>query len=488
MSRRDPLGTVVLDTNVVIYHQDYAEAPSKEGALASEVQLAVRELGYTAVIADGTLDDIGRGGEREARRRRAVAEFPVLHPGPPGDLARRAGYGASLSVNDDCDLRILAAVDQGMAAWLITNDTRMLRHARRAGLERVLDASEFLSFVEHARHPVELPSSVILVDPADVDIRSPFFSSLTASYPDFGEWWATKVIPDHRTTLVVGEANAPEALAVLKENDADYGLPKDTTKICTFKVSEGARGKRLGELLLRACIQRIRQTPASATFLEVASGNVLVGWAKAFGFGEVDGARAANGDLVLAKYLTAANDPPGLTPWEFHVAHGPGAVRVEHAHLVPIRPEWHGRLFPADDPEAPALFNLTEPCGNAITKVYLSNSPSRKPARGDLLLFVVSGGGQAVTDVGVVEDVLVSDDPLKILRFAGARTVYSASQVRAMCRNGEVHAMAFRHDRRLSPPWNQEIAGYRRLIPSTPQSITEVKEDGIAWLRQHLRG
>ena len=48
-----------------------------------------------------------------------------------------------------------------------------------------------------------------------------------------------------------------------------------------------------------------------------------------------------------------------------------------------------------------------------------------QPARGDVLVFVESQSGRMVSNIGVVEDVLVSGDPIEVLRFAGSRTVYT---------------------------------------------------------------
>lgn len=487
---RDPRKTIVLDTNIFIYAQDYAQQGHQDGEVAVEVLKAIGELGYTHVIAAATLDDLARSGRVRESRIREAERYARVTPGPPGNLRQRAGYGDGLSVNDECDLRILAALDQGLAAWIITNDKRMINHAEQAGLTHVLDAQQFLEFLEPARHPLGPPPRVGIAPPAQVDISSPFFKSLIKSYPEFHDWWKKKVVPQNRTTLVVGEPEDPHALAVIKENDNDYGLPSDTTKICTFKVSSDARGQRYGELLLKAAIQHIRGIPSSTVFLEVAADNVLVTWLEPFGFKARPGARAANGDTVMVKSLTPGGRRRGIDPWTYHVTYGPGALRVERAFLVPIKTGWHDRLFPRVDvnPQLPLFSRFTEPCGNAIKKVYISRTRSRKPARGDVLVFVESGTGRRVSNIGVVEDVLVSGDPIEVLRFAGSRTVYTPPEVHRMCQDGDVHVMKFRHDRILTKPWTPGLPGYNALVDRTPQSIATVREEGVQWLKQHLGG
>lgn len=484
---RDPRKTVVLDTNIFIYAQDYAQQGHQNGEDAAEVLKAIGELGYTPVIAAATLDDLARSGRVRESRVREAKRYARVDPGPPGDLRQRAGYGDSLSANDECDLRILAALDQELAAWIITNDKRMINHAEQADLTHVLDARQFLEFLGPARHPLGPPPRVGVTPPDRVDVRSPFFASLIDSYPEFHDWWEEKVVPQNRTTLVVGEPEDPRALAVIKENDTDYGLPSDTTKICTFKVSHGARDQRYGELLLKAAIRHIRTIPSSTVFLEVAAGNELVAWLEPFGFKARPGVLAANGDVVMVKSLTPGGQRRGLDPWTYHVTYGPGALRVERAFLVPIKPGWHGRLFPeSNSVQFSLLAGLTEPCGNAIRKVYISRTRSRKPARGDVLVFVESQSGRMVSNIGVVEDVLVSGDPIEVLRFAGSRTVYTPPEVHKMCQDGEAHVMKFRHDRILPEPWAPGLPGYDALIDRTPRSITAVRKEGVQWLKQHL--
>jgi len=487
---RDPRKTVVLDTNIVIYAQDYASQDHPDGKIAAEVLRAIGELGYTPAITPATLDDLVRSGRGRELRVREAERYARVEPEPPGALRQRAGYGDSLGANDECDLRILAALDQKLAAWIITNDKRMISHAEQAGLTHVLDARQFLEFLEPARHPLGPPPRVGVAPPARVDVRSPFFASLIDSYPEFHDWWEKRVVPQNRTTLVVGEPEDPQALAVIKENDTDYGLPSDTTKICTFKVSHGARGQRYGELLLKAAIQHIRGIPSSTVFLEVAADNMLVAWLKPFGFKARSGARAANGDTVMVKSLTPGGRRRGIDPWAYHVTYGPGALRVERAFLVLIKTDWHDRLFPRVDvnPQLPLFSRFTEPCGNAIKKVYISRTRSRKPARGDVLVFVESGTGRRVSNIGVVEDVLVSGDPIEVLRFAGSRTVYTPPEVHRMCQDRKVHVMKFRHDRILTKPWTPGLPGYNALVDRTPQSIATVREEGVQWLKQHLGG
>jgi hypothetical protein len=131
---------------------------------------------------------------------------------------------------------------------------------------------------------------------------------------------------------------------------------------------------------------------------------------------------------------------------------------------------------------------LTETCGNAIRKVYICNANTRQLNRGDLLIFVQSATRQPVSDIGVVEEVLVSRDPLEILDFAGERTVYSLQEIAKMTQAANpALVIKFRHDRHLPKPWTNVLPGYADLVGSSPaQSIRRVRPEGVRWLRARL--
>jgi len=69
----------------------------------------------------------------------------------------------------------------------------------------------------------------------------------------------------------------------------------------------------------------------------------------------------------------------------------------------------------------------------------------------------------------------------------GTRTVYSLEEIRTMTAAGEVTALLFRHDRSLreAVPLTELIA--RGVLSAAPQSITEAREEGAAWLRMRIQ-
>ena len=89
--------------------------------------------------------------------------------------------------------------------------------------------------------------------------------------------------------------------------------------------------------------------------------------------------------------------------------------------------------------------------------------------------------------VGVCEDTLISRDPAEIVATVGRRTVYSLEEIHNLARRNEVLVVMFRQDRllRADPITLSELFG-GRVLNSWPQSITQLRSEGTAWLEQRL--
>jgi len=103
------------------------------------------------------------------------------------------------------------------------------------------------------------------------------------------------------------------------------------------------------------------------------------------------------------------------------------------------------------------------------------------------LIFYRSHDTMAATVIGVVEETFRSRDPVEIRRFVGPRTVYSDSEITAMCGLGSVLAILFRQDRCLSPVWRLSLLKENHVVNAAPQAIQQVyNEEGLSWLRDQL--
>jgi hypothetical protein len=169
-----------------------------------------------------------------------------------------------------------------------------------------------------------------------------------------------------------------------------------------------------------------------------------------YGFRET--MRTASGELVFEKPIITDSLPLVTgNVFDFDRAHYP---RFHDGHAVrkfcvPIRPDYHRRLFPeiafeADLPLFPKdTFGPMLPHGqertpgNTIRKVYLCRAKTTRLRPGDLLFFYMSkddsyAASQSVTTVGIVEqviDVTTADD---LIRHTAKRSVFSVEDLQAM--------------------------------------------------------
>ena len=277
-------------------------------------------------------------------------------------------------------------------------------------------------------------------------------------------------------------------MAVLKpEDDHPHGLPVGVLKICTFKVSDDFQGTKRGELLLKAVIDYARRNGREHLYVEVMPDAVaLLGWLDDFGFRALSGASTPRDEVALVKDLAPLSSATPLSPLAHNIAYGPGSVLVERAHVVPIKDDWHHWLLPEADRQQD-LFPGIDPCGNAIRKAYLCRANTGLVQPGNLLLFLRTGSGKAhITSVGVVEDILRSQEPAAVVRFVGSRTVYTATEIAGQCSRGPVLAIRFRLDRVLAQPWTAEAVRSHNVMNGTAQTIARVPKEGVLWLRKQL--
>lgn len=477
---------LLLDTNVLIYFEDYPKDGSEKGAAAVAALETAAALGYVPFLAQASVNELRQSGTRSQTRVNQAMRYQTMSADNPLALAQQAGYTFPISSNDLVDLELISIIKEEKAAWLTTEDQVLIHHAWQAGVPYVLSLDGLISLLAPALEDQEPPLGVTEATAADINLNSTFFQSLRLAYPEFLTWWNTKVVPQDRDVLIIGEADDPAGLVVLKENDADYGLPRGTAKICTFKIANHARGQHYGELLLEATIRKLRHLAAPTCFVEVADQQTeLITFLKSFGFYHHQGRRAANNDMVFVKDLHPLTNRSISDPWAFHKRYGPGKLKVKRAHLVPIQPHWHDKLFPTP---GNALFYMPEPCGNAIKKIYMCHASTRKIKRGDTLIFVESKTQNSISNIGVVEDVLISSDPLVITKFCGTRTVYSPQEIRELTAHPrQVLVIKFRHDRKLDRPWGWHKDGYNALIQQQAiQTIQQVKPEGVTWIRENL--
>lgn len=476
---------ILIDTNIVIYLEDYSQNGANQGRQASMMHRLASELGYHFAVSSSTIEELKKSGTLADLRLKQIEKYPELTADNPEKYATLAGYCPPLKENDKVDLELISIMLDNQASWLITEDQALIQHATQAKLNNVRDLTSFIEILQLTESNY-VPYGADEVKPDTIDITNSIFDSLRDDYSDFDIWWNDKVLAEERPTIIIGEPTDPKGLVVIKENDNGYNLPTGTAKICTFKIDEEHQGKHYGEFLFKATVMKLRSLTITTCFIEVADKQTrLIDLLTKFGFIKMSGVQSRSGDMVYVKRLYPPAKSTQLSPWEFQKQYGPGILKLDRAFFVPIQEHWHEKLFMNRDDK---LFHIPEPCGNAITKVYMCNSPSNKVKQGDALLFVVSGTSQTIFNIGVVEEVFRSDDPLDIIGTCATRTVYSPEQINNLCnhKNG-VLVIKFRHALELKDPWTWAEEDYISLFRSgIPQSITEVTTEGVKWLKKAL--
>jgi hypothetical protein len=496
---------LLLDTNVYIAVEPFeggTEAGLARGATL--VRLAF-EQGHTLLVHPATRDDLLEGKDPGRRRQRLgelqkysmLAECRISK-----SLEERAGASAPGS-NDHRDLRLLAALDGHAATYLISEDNRLRRRARRAGLrDATLTIDEAIALLEGLRPENPTPPPHVTEIPAyTLDSEQEIFDSLRQDYGSNFDRWLDKVRADseHRICLtVLDDEDNYVALAILKEEvECPYGLRAPVIKVSTFKVAAHHAGAKYGELLLKSIFRIAVRKQVSTLYVETFSKHeLLVDLFEVFGFQE-SLHRTSRNELVLVKNLIRPAVSLKYNSLTYHTLFGPPAIKTtERSFVIPIIPKWHSMLFPDSPAEIPYsqmplpgmdVESDNHPSGNALRKAYLCNSNTEALEAGDILLFYRSHDLKAVTTLGVVESAIRSADPQEIMTYVGRRTVYRPDEIVRMCRSVRgVLAILFRQDRFIEPPWQLDELQANGVLRGWPQTIVRVGEKGCTWIRHQL--
>ncbi|HEV2316578.1 MAG TPA: GNAT family N-acetyltransferase [Thermoplasmata archaeon] len=480
---------VLLDTNLIIPREDYETPPEELAGL-------FRILGENGVwIGVHSIVQAELEGDSDADRRRVIlgklATYPILEsPSEPSSefkLQTHEGKGS----HDARDTHLLWALRSNAVNFLVTEDKGLLARATFVGLgDRALDlvaATRYFAGVFGRAEPPS-PEYLKVVPMHTVDLADSFFDSFRFDYDGFDHWFAEKARGGRYCAVVRDGQERLGAICILKEEDEPIGeLPRSQRlKICSFKVGENLRGLRLSERLLAYAFGYGWRNSLPECFATVFPKHQdLVALFSSFGFRPAG--QTLLGEVVLAKPLTTPAAQPASPSISESFRYfpalldGPGVRKF----LVPVRPEWHFRLFPEFDPDAAqrkleyygggdALHRLS-PAGNAIKKAYLCHSPTRRVRPGDLLLFYRSQDVRRVTHLGAAEEVRVCRTQEEVVDLVGNRTVLPKQVLEELC-SETVLALLF---------WDAGAVTAREPtgtalgegVSSPPQSIIEVPDE-----------
>jgi hypothetical protein len=484
----------LLDTNVLIPAE-----PTSIDNIEEKTPIIARFLGlaaagrHTSYIHPASILEL-QGDQNQVRRDIRLIllkKYPVLEH--PPEISRAV---ISLSTtgstrtdrHNQIDLLFLSAVEADAVDYLITDDLGIHQKAKKIGLqERVICSVDSIAVLE-ALFPFQIlpPPAVQGVPAYALDTNDPIFQSFRSDYPDF-DAWLVKCKKEHRQTWTIKtcEDNYLRGFCIVnEEKNLEYNIPQPTLKICSFKISESSRGGRLGELLLKPVFDYAKTNSYASIFVETYDKQVeLVNMLMNLGFEKLEES-SAKGELILFKRMFfEENERKAMPPLDFHIKFGPQIANFEdvRAFIVPINPKYHEILMPEIE-EQMNLLPGSYASGNGIRKAYLCNAITRQISVGNLVFFYRSSGGGKLSSYGIVENAVVSTNPLHIAQAVGTRTVYNFSEIEIMCKS-EVLAILFRLVGLPCEDISLKSLIQADVLKSAPQSIVGLSETSKSWLK-----
>ena len=434
----------LIDTNVVIELED---AHNVDPVFANFQNLASKNK-VDVFVHEAAKDDIVR--DKDTNRRdislSKIEKFQTLDKVKgltPEEL--QESFGALNKPNDVVDATLLHALSRGVVDFLVTEDQGLHRRAKNHAPElarRVLfvaDAVALLKITYEAKDTAVKYVEEVLAH--SIPPTDPIFDSLRDRYPGFDNWWQ-KCVREHRKCWVIYD-DGLAGLIVRKDETPDntdaQTQANKILKICTFKVSSESLGSKLGELLLKQAFWHAQINDYDLAYVTMYPAQVaLINLLEYYGFNNTY--TKDNGEFVYEKRFF--RDPLILTddnPDYFKAAREnyPRFSIQEpiEAFGVPIQEAYHDVLFPDLNQNLNILTTPTrlQKPGNTIRKVYLSRSHSNLGYAGSLLFFYKSKSkippSQAITAIGILENIESATSTQDLMRLCGGRSVYSKKEL-----------------------------------------------------------
>lgn len=474
---------LLLDTNIIIPLLD------SDIVLTRSIKNFIRLInlgGHQLLLHPATENDIKRDNDQQRRQRtlQRLGQYQLL------DNVPICPWNTDVnSENNACDNEILYALYCNAAHALITEDQGIHRKAKRYGLEskvyNIQTAEDWL-------HRLHEPTLVKLPNIQDVEIftltpelSNDLFNSLEVDYPKFSEWFSQKAKEGRRAWISRDENNILGAICIYTVqsnviiNDNNEILYGNSLKLCTFKVGERRRGKKIGELFLKAAFQYATENECLNIFIH---GNAkkqpdLEKLLEDFGFC-IQG--TYNGDSVWVKRHPKEPPNENISARDYIRLYFPHYKELDvNKYIVPIKPEFHEMLFPDYSISNKIQLNLfnyeVSHVGNAIKLAYLCHAQTRKIEAGDILLFYRTQDEKAFTTIGIVDDFKILNDPTEIAVLVSRRTVYSNLDIDKMT-NKEVKVILFKMIKHVKKPIKFTEMLERDIVSGPIQSITALND------------
>jgi ribosomal protein S18 acetylase RimI-like enzyme len=489
--------TYLIDTNVIIGLEDHRTV---QPAFAALLSIAAKHK-IDILVHEAARDDIQR--DKDISRRSIslskLEKFQALKKVRGLDrLDLEKRFGPLSRPNDLVDATLLDSIERGAADFLVTEDRRLHERARRASPElgrRVLFVADAVQLLKTTFEPVETPVRYVEeLSANEIQLRDSIFDSLREDYPEFDKWWREKCVKERRPCWAVFD----EGLAGLIVRKDETGTNTDATikaakilKICTFKVRPEKRGVKLGELLLKKAFWFAQANKYDLVYLTAYEGQVaLIDLLEFYGFQRT--ATKSDGELIYEKQfsrerLTAIG---AISDFEIDRLNYPRFISGPHTRAfgVPIREPYHDTLYPdlkfpdqADLFESIGIGGSPKRPGNTIRKVYLCRAQSNLGPAGSILFFYKgmskSLPSQALTAVGIFEEISRAESTRDLMHLTGGRSVYSETELSQWeaTPSQPVKVINYLLAAYIEPPISlDELRGIGIIRMHPPQSIFEI--------------
>jgi len=473
---------VLIDTNIIIPLEDTSR--TLEPRLA-EIKRICAENSVILKIHPAQRNDLLHDDD-EARRNivlSRIEQYPEIQQPPPWKEDELDSLEISHSnENDKVDNLLLCAVHKNAVRFLVTEDKDIHRKAKKLGIEgRVYYIDQFFGFLrkEFDKKTSIPPLGIREVYLHELDKGIEFFNSLRNGYDEFDEWF-DRVSQSERKAWIVGDTTSPLALVIRKaeQNEIitsdDIALPGNALKLCTFKVSQQWRGRKIGERLLYTAFRYAIEQKIDWVYLTAfgEEQKMLISLCEEYGFINRGLDKKNARDSVYVKDMRKPTGDESITNLEYAIKHYPFYRKDNCAKwIIPIQPQWHEQLFPDIKDknlfsELPESFSAS---ANTIKKAYLCHAKTTKMQQGDLLYFYRSEDRRTVECVGIVEKTFRSNDSQEIIAEVSKRTVYSNNDIDKIAKKDTL------------------VILFRLLEYITPISSTELEKRGVKQPIQSIR-
>ena len=476
---------ILIDTNILITREEEDIVPSN----LQDLLKILSQLNHQILVHPLSVMELAKD-KNEKRRSIQLSkvnaysqlEYP---PNPDGDKEFLSLLG-NIKLDDShevIDCNLLYCIHKNAAHFLITEDKDINKKSERLDISdrvfNIVEALEFFKRTSAVKKPVS-PPSLIEVPMHSLDLKDPIFDSLKEEYTEFVKWWNEKAKEGRKVWAYHLNKTLGAILIYKIENeiiDSNPSMPKkNRLKISTLKVSY--EGYKIGELLIKISINYAIKNNIDEIYLthHTKPNDRLVNLIEQFGFFRTAKKISTGEDIFIKKLI---QDEKCQTPLEvikkFYPSFydGPSVKKF----IIPIRPEFHNRLFTDYYKRQPLLLEfygkmLIE--GNTIKKAYLCNSKLRGISIGDIIIFYRSGDEHALTSLGVVEKVFNNvRDPDKIEAEVGKRSVYTRKEMEKMAQK-PTKIIMFTLNFHFSKPIKLDKLKKLKLLAGAPQSIMSI--------------